>query len=216
MKPLIIVNFKAYKETIGKKGFKLAKICQAVSKRFKARIVICPPEPDLSLFAKKFKIPVFAQHLDPFEPGQKTGFIIPAEAKAEGIKGTLINHSEHPLKFKDIKTLVKLCKKYKLVSVVCVPDLKMLNQIKKLRPDYIAYEPPSLIGGKISVTQVKPDIIKKAANSTKTKLLVGAGVHSGQDVKTALKFGAKGVLAASDIVKAKNQRKELIGLIKVR
>lgn len=214
MKPLIIINFKAYQETLGRKGFKLAQICQEVAKKYQAKITICPPEPDLSLFAKKFKIPVFAQHLDPFEPGKKTGFIIPAEAKAEKIKGTLINHSEHPLKFKDIKTLVQLCKKYKLISVVCVPNLNILNKIKTLKPDYIAYEPPSLIGGKISVTQAKPEIIKKAVNSTKIKLLVGAGVHSHQDVKTALKLGAVGVLVASDIVKAKNPKKELAELIR--
>ncbi|MFC1800886.1 triose-phosphate isomerase [Nanoarchaeota archaeon] len=213
MTPVIIINFKAYKESIGKKGWKLAKICEQAARKYNSKIIICPQEIDLSLFAQKIKIPVYAQHLDPIEPGKKTGFITPAEAKAEGVKGTLINHSEHPLKLKDIKTLVKLCKKYKLISVVCVPDLKTLKKIRTLKPDYIAYEPPSLIGGKVSVTNAKPDIIKKAVKSTKTKVLVGAGVKSHQDLKTALKLGTHGVLVASDIVKAKNPKKELKELI---
>ncbi|MBW2963594.1 triose-phosphate isomerase [Candidatus Woesearchaeota archaeon] len=213
VKPLIIINFKTYQQSIGKKGLKLAQICEQVAKKYKANIIICPQEPDLALFSKKFKISIYAQHLDPFEPGKLTGFITPAEAKAEGVKGTLINHSEHPLKLKDIKILIKLCKKYKLTSVVCIPNLKTLNQVKKLKPDYIAYEPPALIGGKISVTQAKPEIIKKAVKATKVKILVGAGVKSHQDLKTALKLKAKGVLVASDIVKAKNPRKELTELI---
>lgn len=213
VKAIIIINFKTYQQSIGQKGLKLAKICEQTAKKYKFNIIICPQEPDLSLFSKKLKIPVYAQHLDPFEPGKHTGSTTPAEAKAEGIKGTLINHSEHPLKIKDIRALIKLCKKYKLKSVVCVPNLKVLNQIKKFKPDYIAYEPPKLIGGKTSVAEAKPEIIKQAVKATPVKILVGAGIHSHSDLKTALKLGAKGVLVASDIVKAKNPKKELKELI---
>jgi len=213
MKPIIIINFKTYKQSIGKKGLKLAKICSQVAKKYKARIVICPQSADLALFTKKIQSPVYAQHLDPVEPGKNTGFLTPAEARAEGVKGTLINHSEHPISIDQIKKTIKLCKKYKLVSIVCVPDLKNIKKIKKLRPNYIAYEPPELIGGKISVSEAQPDIIKKAASLAKSNLLVGAGVNSNQDLKTALKLGAQGVLVASDIVKAKNPKKELTELI---
>lgn len=212
-RPLIIINFKTYKQSIGKKGLKLAKICQNTAKKYKAKIIICPQTTDLALFSKKLKIPIYAQHLDPFEPGKHTGTTTPAEAKAEGIKGTLINHSEHRLKIKDIKTLIKLCKKYKLKSIICVPNLKILKQIRNLKPDYIAYEPPALIGGKISVTDAKPEIIKKAVKATQVKILVGAGVKSNRDLKTAMRLGAQGVLVASDIVKAKNPKKELTELI---
>ena len=198
---------------MGSKGLRLARICSEAARKFKARVVICPQTADLALFVEKVGVPVFAQHLDPIEPGRQTGFISPAEAKAEGVKGTLINHSEHPLGFKDIKVLVKLCKKYKLKSVVCVPNLKTLNKIKKLKPNYIAYEPPALIGGKISVSKAKPDVIKKAVEMARADVLVGAGVNSHEDLKIALKLGAKGVLVASSIVKAQNPKKELVELI---
>jgi len=213
MKPLVIINFKTYKQSMGSKGLKLARVCEQVAGKYKARIVICPQEPDLALFSRKVKIPVYAQHLDPEEPGKHTGFTIPAEAKAGGVEGTLINHSEHPLKLKEIKELVRLCRKYKLKSVICVPNLGMLKKIRVLKPDYIAYEPPKLIGGKVSVSEAKPDVIKKAVKLTKIKVLVGAGVNSHEDLRTALRLGAVGVLVASDIVKARNPRKELVELV---
>ena len=39
--------------------------------------------------------------------------------------------------------------------------------------------------------------------------LCGAGISTREDVKEALKLGTKGVLVASGIVKARNQRKAL-------
>ncbi|MCK4589426.1 MAG: triose-phosphate isomerase [Nanoarchaeota archaeon] len=213
MKPLVIVNFKTYKQSIGSQGLKLAKICEQVAKKFGARVVICPQTADLALFAKKVRIPVYAQHSDAIEPGRNTGFLSPAEAKAERVKGTLINHSEHPLSLREIKKLLKLCRKYKLISIVCVPNLGVLKKVRDLRPNYIAYEPPALIGGKISVSEAKPDVIKKAVEMTKVNILVGAGVNSHKDLKTAVRLGAKGVLVASGIVKARNPKKELIELI---
>ena len=47
-----------------------------------------------------------------------------------------------------------------------------------MEPTYIAYEPPELIGGNVSVSSAKPEIIAQAAKACngKTKLLVGAGL----------------------------------------
>jgi indole-3-glycerol phosphate synthase len=43
-------------------------------------------------------------------------------------------------------------------------------------------------------------------------LVVGAGIHSREDVKTALGFGVSGFAVASDVLKAKNPKKELVDL----
>ena len=43
----------------------------------------------------------------------------------------------------------------------------------------------------------------------KVKVLCGAGITSGEDVKKALELGTKGILVASGVVKAKNPRKVL-------
>ena len=44
-------------------------------------------------------------------------------------------------------------------------------------------------------------------------VLCGAGIHTGEDVKKSRELGAKGILVASGVVKAKDQRKALKELI---
>ena len=98
---MIIVNFKAYPESFGEKGLKLAKICEKVAKESKKEIIVCPQTPDLCLVSKEVSIPVFSQHIDPVEQGSKTGHITLESVKSY-ISGTLINHSEKRMKIADI------------------------------------------------------------------------------------------------------------------
>jgi len=48
-----------------------------------------------------------------------------------------------------------------------------------------------------------------------TPVLVGAGIHQAKDVEVSLKMGARGILVASDVVKAEDPRKELLELAEV-
>jgi triosephosphate isomerase len=203
MKPLVVVNFKTYKEATGANALKLAKACS----RFK-NAIICVQAADLCL-AKKVKIPVFAQHVDLVDYGQFTGFILPEDVKADGAKGTLLNHSEHRLKFDVLKKLVQRCRKIKLKTIVCAKTADEVRKVSKLKPDFVAIEPPELIGGKISVSTARPSLISDAVKKSIVPVLCGAGVHTGEDVKIAMKLGAKGVLVASGVVKAKNPAKVL-------
>jgi triosephosphate isomerase len=59
-------------------------------------------------------------------------------------------------------------------------------------------------------------MIAKAADIAREKglpLIVGAGVHSMEDVKKSLELGAVGVAVATDIVKAQDPKKELMDLV---
>jgi triosephosphate isomerase len=99
-----------------------------------------------------------------------------------------------------------------MISVVCVKDVAEAKKYAKLNPDYIAIEPPELIGSGKAVSKEKPELITKSADAVnsaknKTKLLCGAGIVSGQDVTKALELGSKGILVASGIIKAKNWTK---------
>ena len=68
----------------------------------------------------------------------------------------------------DIKKAVDACKLAGLVSLVCADSLEKAQQIAEFAPDCIAYEPPELIGGDVSVT-TRPNVIKKiVALITKT------------------------------------------------
>ena len=86
-------------------------------------------------------------------------------------------------------------------------------------PDFIAVEPPELIGGDVSVTKANPFIIEDTVNSVKDvnkkiSVLCGAGVKTGEDVAKALELGADGVLLASGVVKSKDPKATLLDLIK--
>jgi triosephosphate isomerase len=129
--------------------------------------------------------------------------------KKSKVNGSLINHSEHRISSKEISKLVSKLKELKMTSIVCVKDVAEARKYAKLNPDYVAIEPPELIGSGKAVSTERPELITKAANAVKsannnTKLLCGAGIVSGQDVSKAVELGSKGILVASGIIKAKN------------
>lgn|SRR3989344_741369 len=207
---MIIVNFKCYTESIGENARSIAKICESVALATKKKIIIAPSFTDLHI-AQDVSIPVFSQHLDPFDNGAHTGHITVSSLSSAGIKGAIINHSEHPVSLDHIKKAVDLAHKHNITAVVCASSLDMVKDIVKIcTPQYIAYEPTELIGGNISVTTSKPEIIKQAAKIVRdSKLLCGAGIKTADDVKAARMLGAHGILVSSGIVKAKEPEKKL-------
>ena len=205
---MFVVNCKNYEEISGDKIIKFVKTAEKVSKKYKVKIAIAPPQHLIGLVANS-SIPILAQHVDNSKVGSTTGFVIPELLKKSKVKGSLINHSEHRISARDIILLVKRLKKLGMVSVVCVKNIKEAAKYAKLNPTYIAIEPPELIGTGRAISTERPQLItnavlavKKANNST--KLLCGAGIVSGKDVSKAIQLGAKGILVASGIVKAKN------------
>src|SRR2546430_8175128 len=113
--------------------------------------------------------------------------MVPEIVKKSKISGSLINHSEHRISEKEIAELVSRLKNAKMISVVCVKDENEAKRYAKLNPDYIAVEPPELIGSGKAVSKEKPEAITRSVTAVKeaqnsTKLLCGAGIVSGQDV----------------------------------
>ncbi len=205
---MFIINLKNYNEIAGSKATRITKLAQKISRKYKIKIAIAPPQHAISELVNH-SIPILAQHVDNAKVGSTTGFVIPEILKKSGVKGSLINHSEHRISARDIILLVKRLKKLGMVTVVCVKNIKEAAKYAKLNPTYIAIEPPELIGTGRAISTERPQLItnavlavKKANNST--KLLCGAGIVSGKDVSKAIQLGAKGILVASGIVKAKN------------
>ncbi len=207
MKPIILINFKTYNQ--GKKAVKLAEKIEKVDKS----IIIAVQSNDVYEISKKTRLKVFSQHVDYFKPGRHTGYILPEAVKKDKGKGTLLNHSEHKLKFSELKKTLKRCKETRLKTAVFVSNIKQAKKVEKLKPDYLIYEPEELVGGKKSVSKQKPEIIKKLDENIKMDFLVGAGIKTKEDVKKALKLGANGIAISSSIVKSKNPVKKLKELI---
>jgi triosephosphate isomerase len=218
-KPAIIVNFKAYREVESPGALELAMACQSVYEEFGKIIAVCPPMVDLSHVARSVNIPVLSQNVDPRAPGSATGWVTPSMVKACGAVGTLLNHSEHKVSAKIIEECIELSKGCELTTIICADNVKASVEAAKFHPDFVAVEPPELIGGDISVTTANPRIIEDTVDAVKeanrsVSVLCGAGIKTGKDVKAALDLGASGVLLASGVVKAKDPRAALADLIK--
>ncbi|MFY9301072.1 MAG: triose-phosphate isomerase [Candidatus Nitrosotenuis sp.] len=208
---MFIINYKNYDEISGAKAAKLASIAGAAATKYGVKIAIAPPHHLLSAI-KRYSGLVLAQHVDNAKVGSTTGFVIPELLKKSKIHGSLVNHSEHRIPAKDIAELVKRLRALKMISVVCVKNVSEAAKYAKLNPNYIAIEPPELIGSGKAVSAERPELITGAVKAVKaaknsTKLLCGAGIVAGQDVKKAIELGSSGILVASGIVKAKNWSK---------
>lgn len=207
--PVIIVNFKTYLESTGKRAVELAKKAEKVYRETSIYVGVAPQLADLSAVAQAVEIPVFAQHIDPIKPGGYTGHVLAEAVKEAGAIGTLINHSERRLKLSDIDGIVKLAREKGLMSVVCANNPSTSVAVSCLNPDLVAIEPPELIGTGIPVSKAQPEIVSGTVQlvrevNKKITILCGAGISHGEDVSAALKLGTQGVLVASGIVKAKD------------
>ncbi len=223
MVPLVIINFKTYKEATGQNAVKLAKMCEAAARtaKGKARIAVAVQAVDIYRVAAavdKKLVDVFAQHIDANGQGKSTGFVTAEAVKEAGATGTLLNHAEH--KITDIAKRIETAKTAELATVACAANVAEAKAIAsaKTSPDYIAVEPPELIGGKVSVSDAKPELIAAAVKAVKEAnsriiVLCGAGINSSRDVRKALQLGTEGILVASSVVLAKNPEEALMELI---
>lgn len=214
MKPVLLINLKAYEKGTGKNAVRLAKIASGLSNK-KVDIIFAVQPTDIAAVSKIIK--TFSQHIDPMEYGSNTGYILPEAVKEAGAEGTLINHSEHRLELTQIETCIRRARALRMKTVCCASDPPVSEAVSALEPDYIAIEPPELIGSDRSVTECNPDVITRAIKLVKKisdiPVLCGAGIHRKEDVSKALELGAAGVLVASGVVKSDNPKRPMKELI---
>ncbi len=217
--PIIIINCKTYGKVTESLAKKIAESSQKIiqkrtaENKKKINIIIAVPATEIGSIASLGLIPVIAEHVDPEEPGAHTGRITAEDIRYHGAIGSLINHSEDPTTMERIKkTIIRLAKNH-LLSFVCVKDSKTAGEVAKLTPDFIAVEPPELIGTNNSISNSKPELITKSIEEIQKTgqipLLVGAGIKNKEDVKKAVELGARGILVASGVTKAKNIEKAI-------
>tara|TARA_B100001079_G_scaffold268126_1_gene277949 strand:- start:1334 stop:1915 length:582 start_codon:yes stop_codon:yes gene_type:complete len=160
---------------------------------------------------------VWCQHLDPVGFGSNTGWLHPATAIERGASGTLVNHAEHKVSLEHVAMLLEQVPEGFEVCA-CAADVKEAIALAALGPDFVAVEPPELIGGDVSVTSADPEIVSGTARavrdvSASVGILCGAGVKSGSDVSKAIELGTSGVLLASGVTKSADPVASLKDLI---
>ncbi len=213
--PIFITNFKNYEQAVGENAVKLAKIHEKVANDTGASIAIAVSAADVYRVSQAVSIPVFAQHIDPVDYGSSTGHVLPQNIKGAGAVGSLLNHSERRIEKEVMTNTLAVMQKTSLIRIVCAENVEEIEMFSGLDPDFLAFEPPELIGasGKSVATEEPTSIADSVAGSSGIPVLVGAGISSAKDIEVSLKLGAKGFLVASAIVKSKNPEKKLRELI---
>lgn len=218
MKPFILTNFKHYPSAILENAEKLTLAHIEAKEKTEGNIAIAVSPLDIQNICAKYaeRIDIYAQHCDNATFGSSTGKVLPEMLKQMGVTGVILNHSENRFANQDeLFATIKKAKEAGLI-VVCCAETADEGEIfsHKSSADFIAVEPPELIGGDISISTAEPQLISDSVKQIgEGKVLVGAGVKNGNDVKIATEKGAMGVLLASGVTKAENPLAVLIDLV---
>lgn len=217
-RPLFLLNLKVYPSALGPGAEKLARALEELGKEAGVAVAIAPAAPDLGRIASAVSIPVLAQHVDSVEAGAHTGFVPPEAVQKAGGWGSLVNHSEHPLSPPLVEATVRRLEAMGLAAVVCAKDVRTARRLAATKPEYLAVEPPELIGGSRSVSTARPEVVSGSVEAVRkvaprTLVLCGAGVHDRKDVARALELGSEGVLVASAVTRASDPRLAIAELL---
>ncbi|MDK2833984.1 MAG: triosephosphate isomerase [Methanolobus sp.] len=215
---LIVLNLKTFLESTGEGAVRIAFSCREVADDSGIDIAVAPQFCDIYRVSSQVDIPVYAQHLDGVGAGSFTGHAFAQCIKDAGAVGTLINHSEYRLTLANIDASVSKARETGLASIVCTNNVATSAAAAALGPDYVAVEPPELIGSGIPVSKADPQVVTGSVDAVKrvnpsVKVLCGAGISKGEDLEAALELGSVGVLLASGIVKAKDPKDALEDLV---
>jgi len=195
---LKIINLKAYRQ-----GASVERLVHAIE-RTDEKVIVCVQATDISEVVKNTKLKVFAQHVDNLKSGSHTGYVLPEAVRLRGASGTLLNHSEHKISFKELKSMKNICKWQRLKTVICVSSIKEAKEVMKLNPWAIAYEEEKLISTGKSITEYNSKEVKEFASLFKDSKIIplcGAGISSKDDITKAEELGCRGVLIGSAVAK---------------
>ncbi len=218
-KPVIFINFKTYEQATSENALALALSAESVSISENVSIAVVPQAIDLRMVAEKVSIPVFSQHLDPVSFGSNTGHILPEAVKFAGAVGAVLNHAENKKDNSFVQSAIQRAKEAGLEVMVCAESVDRAIELASMNPapGLIAVEPPELIGGEVSVSNAKPELITETVEKVKLvnssiDVVTGAGIKDMADVKKALELGTVGVFVASGIVKSENPKDSILDL----
>jgi len=213
---IVALNFKAYKESIGKNAIKIVKKIDRKFKKIEVIAIINPADISLVASLKRKHVRLYTSISKYSETyGSFTGSIPLDYLKDLNFDGILLNHFENRIPFEEIKKIISYSKKIGLESMVCAKDLREAKKIDSLNPNYIAYEVPELIGTGKAISKYKAESLKKFVKLVKNIPICGAGISEPIDVKIARDLGTKGVLIASAFVKSKDKLKFLREIDKI-
>lgn len=216
MEKTVIVNLKHYRVSSGNHCEKFLSKFIGIEDREDTRVIFALNPIDLRLAKSYPELEFYAQHVYPVDFGASTGQYSMEALMDLGITGSILNHSEMRINDELISRTLDKANTMDFPIVVCAENSKEAEKLASRQPEFIAYEPLELIGGNISVTSSKPEIILdvvERCSRFSVPVLVGAGVKNNGDMRKSLELGASGVLVASGVVLSENPLSSLTSLI---
>lgn len=209
----ILVNLKAYSCD----EVDISRGACVVTESSDARVAVAPQTARLSAVSET-GVETWAQHISGNSSGSHTGSTLGRSVAEAGATGTLLNHSECRLRLATIDAAITQAHDTGLSVIVCANNPQQIAAVTALGPEYVAIEPPELIGSGTPVSQADPDIVRDAVQAAESvndsvDVLCGAGISTGADVAAARELGADGVLLASGVAKAADPEQVLTDLV---
>ncbi|MGC9071600.1 MAG: triose-phosphate isomerase [Acidilobus sp.] len=201
------INYKAYDTAFNEASLDIARAASRLSSKYEGvRIILIVPAAVSGRISQVYE-DVYVEHVDPVDFGAFTGYLPVSALRYLGVKGTLVNHSEHKMIYRDVEKVVNAVRSQGLEVMACADTPGEAAGLAYLRPDYIAIEPPELIGTGVSVSRAKPEVITDGVKAVRAiaeiPVLAGAGITYREDVVRAVELGAAGILLASAVMKSK-------------
>ena len=205
MPGVLVVNYKAYESAFDYRAINVAEKAAKIWSLLGVRVILAVPAIMVHR-VMQYHEDVYLQHVDPITYGAYTGYTPPEALLRVGVKGSLVNHSEHKLVYRDVARVVDLLRQSSLESIVCADTPGEAQGLAHLRPTMMAVEPPELIGTGTPVSRARPEVITEAVRAVRSvdptiPVLAGAGITNAEDVERAIELGARGVLVASAVMK---------------
>lgn len=214
---MIFVNFKSNLKSTGESAIKIARELALAQKDTRVPLIFAPHDFDIWKVREIWGGEIYVQHAD-YNRGTGRNQVELIKEHTSKIDGIFLNHSEHKFEgYGLLSRVVNECLEYQLKVLVFAGSCGEIEKIiEGCKPNFIAYEPPELVGSNdTSVAKAKPDVIKKAYAVTQKAgipLIVGAGVKDKKDVEVSLKLGAVGVAVSSAIMLAENPKDKVLEL----
>ena len=204
--PVFEIGLKGY--SWGREAVRLAVEADRLADEFGVSIIFDPQAVDIpAVAAATSRILVFAQHMDPLEPGRGQGGVLAEAVRDAGAVGTLLGHSEKQMTLEELRRAIERARSTGLATLVFADSPTDAAAMARLGPDIVLAEPPELIAGGRSVGNVMAGFVAEtiaAVNSVDPRILVmsGAGVNGPEDVEQMMRLGLDGTGSSSGILRA--------------
>lgn len=199
--PFFLVNFKAAPETVGVGGAEFARTVDRVADDVGRQFAVAPQPTDLRLVAERTDLPIVAQSAVRREDAALGAPTLEAVAAA-GADAVFVNHPQNEAAFAAVPRLLDRCANVGLEAICCVHSRDQARAALAYDPGWLLFERPDDIASEAGLVRTQPERIERFvelvdAENPDTRVFVGGGIRTADDVERAFECGVDATGAAS-------------------